>query len=112
MERMRFSCRSASDKGSIDLKLSSNLDSDALLTIPMNPSYFISQRHPVVFAAALKLIVTAIPLVAQINDRYEGSLDRDAPRGVDTIKFSVPQNRPSEISVIPRHLPFGKYRNN
>ena len=43
-------------------------------------------------------------------DFYEGSLHREAERGVNTITFKVPGGRPDEICVIPRHLPFAKYR--
>jgi hypothetical protein len=109
---MRSSCRSASEKPRLP-KYDPRISIPTTLSqIPMNPTYFINQRSLVVFAIALNLIVAAIPMAAQTNDRYEGSLDRDAPRGVDTIKFNMPQNRPPEICVIPRHLPFGNYRNN
>ncbi|MEA3212953.1 MAG: hypothetical protein QOE70_6010 [Chthoniobacter sp.] len=43
-------------------------------------------------------------------DVYEGSFHREAERGVKINTFKVPGGRPDEISVIPRHLPFGKYR--
>ncbi len=43
-------------------------------------------------------------------DIYEGSLHREAERGVSTVTFKVPGDRPDEICVIPRHLPFGDYR--
>jgi hypothetical protein len=43
-------------------------------------------------------------------DPYEGSLQRDAERGTNTIKFQVPGGRPDEICVIPKHLPFADYR--
>ena len=43
-------------------------------------------------------------------DVYEGSLDREAERGVNTVTFKVPGGRPDEICVIPRHLPFVNYR--
>ena len=43
-------------------------------------------------------------------DAYEGSLHREAERGVSTVTFKVPGGRPGEICVIPRHLPFAKYR--
>jgi hypothetical protein len=49
-------------------------------------------------------------LVAQTPDPYEGSLDRSAARGTRIVEFSVPGNRPAEIGVVPKHLPFGKYR--
>ena len=48
--------------------------------------------------------------VAQTGDSYEGSLNRNAPRGVEIVKFAVPGGRPEEICVIPQHLPFAKYR--
>jgi hypothetical protein len=47
---------------------------------------------------------------AQTNDPYEGSLDRSAPRGVQTITYPVPSGGPNEICVIPQHLPFANYR--
>ena len=43
-------------------------------------------------------------------DSYEGSLQREAERGAKTLALKVPGNRPDEIAVIPRHLPFGNYR--
>src|SRR5215210_7714079 len=43
-------------------------------------------------------------------DVYEGSLHRDAERGSATITFKVPGERPDEICVVPKHLPFAKYR--
>src|SRR5437660_5345008 len=43
-------------------------------------------------------------------DPYEGSLQRDAERGTKTITFQVPDGRPDEICVIPKHLPFADYR--
>jgi hypothetical protein len=62
-------------------------------------------------AAVLSLlVVVAGSLTAQPADRYSGSLDREAPRGVETIRYSVPKGRPDEISVLPRHLGFAKYR--
>jgi len=47
---------------------------------------------------------------AQIKDPYEGSLDRSAARGVQTITFQVPSGGPNEICVIPQHLPSANYR--
>ncbi len=44
------------------------------------------------------------------TDVYEGSLQPEAERGVKTIAFKVAGGRPDEICVIPRHLPFAKYR--
>ncbi len=41
---------------------------------------------------------------------YEGSLHREAGRGVKTATFKVPGGGPDEICVIPKHLPFAKYR--
>jgi hypothetical protein len=49
-------------------------------------------------------------LEAQPSDPYEGSLDRSAARGTRIVEFSVPGNRPAEIGVIPKHLPFANYR--
>ena len=43
-------------------------------------------------------------------DPYEGSLQRDAERGTNTITFQVPGGRPDEICVVPKHLPFADYR--
>ena len=43
-------------------------------------------------------------------DSYEGSLQREAERGVKTLAYKVPGNRPDEICVVPRRLPFGNYR--
>ena len=43
-------------------------------------------------------------------DIYEGSLHREAERGASTVTFQVPGGRPGEICVIPKHLPFAKYR--
>ena len=43
-------------------------------------------------------------------DSYEGSLNRDAQRGVKMVSFKVPGGRPDELCVIPPHLPFAKYR--
>ncbi len=43
-------------------------------------------------------------------DSYEGSLNRDAQRGVKMVKFKVPDGRPDELCVLPKHLPFAKYR--
>jgi hypothetical protein len=45
----------------------------------------------------------------QTKDPYEGSLDRSAARGVQTITFPVPSGGPNEICVIPQHLPFANY---
>ncbi len=43
-------------------------------------------------------------------DVYEGSLHREAERGAKTIANKVPGGRPDEIAVVPKHLPFVKYR--
>ncbi len=43
-------------------------------------------------------------------DIYEGSLQREAERGVKINTYNVADGRPDEIAVIPRHLPFAKYR--
>jgi hypothetical protein len=62
------------------------------------------------FLACIPIIFFTRQLFAQTTDVYEGSLDRGASRGTRTVEFSVPGNRPPEIGVIPKHLPFGKYR--
>ena len=49
-------------------------------------------------------------LTAQPVDRYSFPLDREAPRGVQTMRYSVPNSRADEISVLPRHLGFAKYQ--
>lgn len=43
---------------------------------------------------------------------YNGPLRREAARGIRIVRFPVPGpgDRPDEICVIPRHLPFGHYR--
>ena len=61
-------------------------------------------------ASVLSLLGVGGSLTAQPADRYSGSLDREAPRGIETIRYSVPNGRPDEISVLPRHLGFAKYR--
>ncbi len=43
-------------------------------------------------------------------DLYEGSLHREAERGQSTVTFPVPGGGPDEICVLPKHLPFAKYR--
>ena len=43
-------------------------------------------------------------------DLYEGSLHREAERGAEKKLFKVPGGRPDELCVIPKHLPFVKYR--
>ena len=48
--------------------------------------------------------------MAQTNDPYEGSLDRSAARGVQTITYPVPTGGPNEICVIPQHLHSANYR--
>src|SRR6516165_9695096 len=55
-------------------------------------------------ATVLSPLVVAGSLPAQPADRYSSSLDREAPRGTETIRYSVPNGRPDEISVLPRHL--------
>jgi hypothetical protein len=71
-----------------------------------------SGKPIVVLLTVTQLFFVSISLPAQTGDRYQGSLDRDAPRGVNIIKFNVAQGRPEEICVIPKHLPFGSYRKN
>ena len=68
-----------------------------------------SQRR-FLFLAYLPIIFFTRQSFAQTTDVYEGSLDRGASRGTRTVEFSVPGNRPPEIGVIPKHLPFGNYR--
>ena len=51
-------------------------------------------------AITLLLFGGAIPALAA-DDPYEGSLNRDAPRGASIVKFNVPSDRPKEICVIP-----------
>jgi hypothetical protein len=68
-----------------------------------------SQRR-FLFLACLPIIFFTRQSFAQTTDVYEGSLDRGASRGTRTVEFSVPGNRPPEIGVIPKHLPFGNYR--
>ena len=67
-------------------------------------------QSPVLFLAYFAAIGFSRQLLAQSTDVYEGSLDRSAPRGTRTVEFSVPGNRPPEIGVIPKHIPFGDYR--
>ena len=43
-------------------------------------------------------------------DPYEGSLQRDPERGIDRKIFKVPDGRPDELCVVPKHLPFADYR--
>src|SRR6202011_3522228 len=73
------------------------------------PSGAGSQRR-FLFLACLPIAFFARESVAQTTDIYEGSLDRSAPRGTRIVEFTVPNNRPPEIGVIPKHLPFGDYR--
>src|SRR5260370_14939638 len=60
--------------------------------------------------AVLSLLPFGGPVRAQPVDRYSLPLDREAPRGIQTIRYSVPNGRPDEISVLPRHLAFAKYQ--
>lgn len=43
-------------------------------------------------------------------DVFEGSLHREAPRGIAVKTFPVPSGGPDEICVLPPHLPFINYR--
>ena len=62
-------------------------------------------------AATLLHACLCASVLAEPPDRYEGSLDRTAPRGSETVRFNVPGGgRPEEIAVLPRHLEFAKYR--
>jgi hypothetical protein len=67
----------------------------------------ISQRA---IAASAAMLTPLLGLWAQTNDPYEGSLDRSAARGVQTITYPVPSGGPDEICVVPQHLPSGNYR--
>jgi hypothetical protein len=67
----------------------------------------ISQRA---LAASAAVLTPFLGSWAQTNDPYEGSLDRSAARGVQTITYPVPSGGPNEICVIPQHLPSGNYR--
>jgi hypothetical protein len=60
--------------------------------------------------AVFSLLPFGGSLAAQPVDRYSLPLDREAPRGIQTIRYSVPNGRPDEISVLPRHLAFAKYQ--
>ncbi len=73
------------------------------------PSGAGSQRR-FLFLACLPIAFFVRESVAQTTDIYEGSLDRGAPRGARVVEFSTTGNRPPEIGVIPKHLPFGNYR--
>jgi hypothetical protein len=44
------------------------------------------------------------------TDPYEGSLQRDAERGMERRTFKVPGGMPDEICIVPKHLAFAKYR--
>src|ERR1700693_3616482 len=60
--------------------------------------------------AVFSLLPFGGSLAAQPVDRYSLPLDREAPRGVQTVRYSVGNGRPDEISVLPRHLAFAKYQ--
>jgi hypothetical protein len=62
------------------------------------------------FLAGTECFLGSLSTIAQPVDRYQGSLDREAPRGVNIVKYNVAPGRPEEICVIPKHLPFGNYR--
>jgi hypothetical protein len=66
--------------------------------------------HRFLFLAFLPIFCLIRQSIAQTTDPYEGSLDRGASRGMRTVEFSVPGDRPPEIGVIPKHLPFADYR--
>jgi hypothetical protein len=61
-------------------------------------------------AAGAVLLAPFPRSAAQTKDPYEGSFERSATRGVQTITFAVPGGRPDEICVVPQHLPFANYR--
>src|SRR6266403_4856054 len=69
-----------------------------------------SSQRRFLFLACLPIICFTRQSFAQTTDLYEGSLDRGAPRGTRVVEFSTTGNRPPEIGVIPKHLPFGDYR--
>ena len=50
------------------------------------------------------------PVAESRSSEYDGPLRREAERGILTVRFEVPGDRPDEICVIPRHLPFAHYR--
>ena len=62
------------------------------------------------WVALLSLLAFGRSLKAQPADRYSFPLDREAPRGTQIIRYSVPKGRPDEISILPRHLEFAKYQ--
>lgn len=53
---------------------------------------------------------TPAPLTVWPSSTSDDHFRRDAPRGIATVRFTVPGGRPDEICVIPQHLPFGHYR--
>lgn len=50
------------------------------------------------------------PRDALPSSNQVGQLSREDQRGTATVTFNVPGDRPDEICVIPRHLPFAHYR--
>ena len=50
------------------------------------------------------------PVKESPSSEYDGPLRREAKRGILTVRFEVPGDRPDEICVIPRHLSFAHYR--
>jgi len=69
-----------------------------------------SSQRRFLFLACFPIICFTRQSFAQTTDLYEGSLDRTAPRGTHTVESSVPGNRPPEIGIVSKHLPFGNYR--
>ncbi len=69
-----------------------------------------SSQRRFLFLACFPIICFTRQSFAQTTDLYEGSLDRTAPRGTHTVESSVPGNRPPEIGIVSKHLPFGDYR--
>ena len=57
-----------------------------------------------------KEVSAPAPVKESPSSEYHGPLRREAERGLLTVRFEVPGNRPDEICVIPRHLPFAHYR--
>jgi hypothetical protein len=74
----------------------------------------LSYRKPEVRWVALfcgSCLLGSLSLVSgQVHDPYEGSLDRGAARGVETVSHPVADGRPQEVAIIPNHLAFAAYR--
>ncbi len=57
-----------------------------------------------------KEVSAPAPVAESRSSEYDGPLRREAERGILTVRFEVSGDRPDEICVIPRHLPFAHYR--